>query len=68
MKQQPENQDYLGIYMEPLVTRKMMKRKYRHPIFLYNTDYDLKKDGKELFYRLEQCVNIYVPVRMRIRK
>lgn len=59
MKQQPENQDYLGIYMEPLVTRKMMKRKYRHPIFLYNTDYDLKKDGKELFYRLEQCVNIY---------
>ena len=48
MKQQPENQDYLGIYMDPLVTRNMMKRKFRHPIFLYNTDYDLKKDGKEL--------------------
>ena len=57
--EQQEHQDYLGIHMEPLVTKKMMKRKFRHPIFLYNTDYDLKKDGKELFHRLEQCVNIY---------
>lgn len=57
--EQQENRDYLGIHMEPLVSEKAMKRKFRHPIFLYNTDYDLKKDGKELFHRLEQCVNIY---------
>lgn len=51
-----ENGEYLGIYMGPLYTEKMMKQQYRHPIFLYNPDTKL---NDKLFMRLEQTVNVY---------
>lgn len=51
-----ETNDYLGIHMEPLYTKKRMKKHAKHPIFLYDSN---KKTKDDTFTRLSQIVNIY---------
>lgn len=59
MSKEPKRElsaDYLGVHVENLIPKKVRKKKFTHPIFIYSTEEALDKDN---FDQLYQVVNIY---------
>lgn len=56
-------EEYRGIYMEDYRTKRVRKKGWRHPIFLYTPDlmYDHKdpKQQQDYMFKLNQVVNVY---------
>ena len=48
--------DYLGYHVEDLIPKKVRKKKFTHPIFIYSTE---DKLDQEMFDQLYQVVNVY---------
>lgn len=52
-----KHEDYLGIFLEPMVQEKKRRKNYKHPIFLYSPENDT--DDRTTFEQLKQVVNVY---------
>ena len=60
MSKNPMNQEtYQGRFFGKVETEASLRKKYYHPIFIYSPTEAEGKDGKRLFKRLSQVVNVY---------